>query len=184
MSKRQIENEKWQPVVGYEGFYEVSDLGRARGVARTVIRRNGKPYPVPARLLRGITMERGGYLAYMLCKRGCKRLIPAHVMVLAAFLGPRPPQKESLHQDGNPLNCLLTNLRYGTKLENAADAILHGRTRRGTKHHQARLTDKKIAFIREAYASGGSQTELARLFLVSLSTINAIIHRRTWAHLP
>jgi hypothetical protein len=38
--------EEWRPVVGWEGFYEVSDRGRVRSVARTVMRSNGYAYRI------------------------------------------------------------------------------------------------------------------------------------------
>ncbi len=44
-------SEQWRPVVGYEGYYSVSTLGRIRSEERTVIRGNGRPHRVRERIL-------------------------------------------------------------------------------------------------------------------------------------
>jgi len=44
--------ENWLPVAGYEGLYEISDLGRIRSLARTVHRKNGRPLTVRQRILK------------------------------------------------------------------------------------------------------------------------------------
>lgn len=55
------------------------------------------------------------------CRRG------VHVLVLAAFVGPRPDGLEVRHIDGNPENNRLSNLEYGTSSENSLDQVRHGR---------------------------------------------------------
>lgn len=49
-----------------------------------------------------------------------------HSLVMLAFAGPPPPGAEIRHLDGDKLNCALSNLAYGTKSENAQDALRHG----------------------------------------------------------
>lgn len=134
--------EQWKPVVGFEGLYEVSDQGRVRGLVRTMKRRDKRvaskyqSWPVPARDLHPRPVQRGKYPAVMLCKNGHKRLIPVHTLVLAAFIGPRPKGADTLHWDGDPKNCRLNNLRYGSRTENMADMRRHGRLPVGDHWHQ------------------------------------------------
>jgi hypothetical protein len=99
----------WKPVLGFEGFYEVSNQGQVRN-ARTgrVLR------PGPSNF---------GHLSVVL-GRGNTRMV--HALVLEAFVGPRPKGKESCHFDGNPANNRLENLRWGTRSENNLDAVRHG----------------------------------------------------------
>src|SRR5262245_16422734 len=78
-------SEQWRSVVGYEGSYEVSDLGQVRAVERLGSRRF---YPYPARLLKP-QRRVGGYLATMLSRDG-KRGYMIHRLVADAFL-PKPP---------------------------------------------------------------------------------------------
>lgn len=73
--------EKWLPVVGFEGYYEVSDLGRVRGVLRRVSN-NKIVYP---KILKQRVNNRG-YLVTSLRKNG-QLLIPfIHKLVISAFL--------------------------------------------------------------------------------------------------
>ena len=119
--------EQWRPVVGYEGRYEVSDLGRVRSLDR--IRSNGRKWR--GRVLRPVPMERG-YLSVNLWLDNTPRMHLTHRLVLAAFEGPAPEGSEGRHLDGNPSNNALFNLAWGTHSENQYDQVSHG-----THHHAA-----------------------------------------------
>jgi NUMOD4 motif len=54
--------EQWLPVVGFEGLFEVSNLGRIRSVPRVLVRRNGMLYTVRGRVLRTFPAGAGGRL--------------------------------------------------------------------------------------------------------------------------
>lgn len=61
-----------------------------------------------------------------------------NVLVAKMFLGIAPEGKPwVLHNDGDEMNNLFTNLRYGTAQENAEDREKHGRTSRGEDHAKA-----------------------------------------------
>lgn len=112
--------ETWLPVVDYEEFYEVSDFGRIR---RTMRRKGppGKnwPYLQPVR-------QRSGHLAVTLYRDGTKKLAKIHLLVMAAFAGPRPGKLITRHLNGDPADNRLVNLAYGTHKENLRDDIRHG----------------------------------------------------------
>ena len=111
-------SERWLPVVGFEGWYEVSDLGRARRVRASQGTRAGK-------ILKA-SPDRKGYLGFMLTVNMAKRRIPVHVMVAAAFIGPRPEGLVIRHLNGDCLDNRAANLAYGTYTDNAQDSIRHG----------------------------------------------------------
>jgi hypothetical protein len=101
--------------VGYEGLYEVSDLGRVRTVATGLIR---TPQYEPE----------SGYARYQLHKARRRRQWRAHVLVLEAFVGPRPtPEHEGCHDNGDPADNGLPNLRWDTGSNNMLDVTRHGR---------------------------------------------------------
>lgn len=121
--------ERWLPVVGYEGFYEVSDLGRARSLPR----RTAKGLK-GGRILKGSRAE-SGHIAVMLSKHGSIRRRMVHQLVAEAFIGPRPLGQETRHLNDVPDDNRLVNLVYGTRSENAADALRNGRNYFANRTH-------------------------------------------------
>ena len=125
--------ENWKPVVGFEGAYEVSDQGNVRSIDRSYeqISRHGTKYmhSKKGRLLRpGRTSS--GHLSVAL-GRGNSRTV--HSLVMEAFVGPRPDKMEICHNNGNPADNRLENLRYATRSENILDAV-----KLGTWHSEKR----------------------------------------------
>lgn len=125
-------DEKWLPVVGYEGSYEVSDQGRVRSVDRWRTSGNG-PYLRPGQMLKPNTT--GPYPMVMLRRpeKSVKRRV--HVIVAAAFIGPRPAGMDVCHNNGNPLDNRAANLRYDTHSNNARDMVKHGTNASRNKTH-------------------------------------------------
>lgn len=122
--------ETWRPIVGYEGAYEVSSLGRVRALDRITDRGRkwrGKQMAVS-------TMPRG-YKVVTLWRDGKQRTFLVHRLVLSAFVGPAPEDTEALHADGNPANNTVTNLRWGTHSENQQDQLAHGTHFMAAKTH-------------------------------------------------
>lgn len=118
--------ERWLPVVGFEGYFEVSDHGRVRGLDRSFVRADGRPLYVKGRI-RKPSLVRHGYLNIGIAKPGVPpRTYLVHQLVLAAFVGPCPEGLEVLHWDDNHGNNHLANLRYGTRSDNMRDAIRNG----------------------------------------------------------
>lgn len=110
-------DERWLPVVGWEGLYYVSDMGRVR---------NCKP---AKRILRHKVDEKG-YHRLTLCRQGSpRRHARVHRLVLEAFVGLCPDGMEACHADCDPANNKLNNLRWDTHPENVMDSIRLGRFR-------------------------------------------------------
>jgi hypothetical protein len=105
-----------------------------------------------------------------------------HRLVLLAFVGPCPEGLEGCHNDGDPSNNRLDNLRWDTRESNMADQIKHGVTTRGVKQWKAKLTAQRVREIRAAYANGQSCREIAINYGVVTKTIFDVVHRHTWFH--
>lgn len=116
--------ERWLPVVGYEGYYEVSDLGNVRSIDRVLPRRGQSPAFYPGRLL--APADRKWQLQVGLQRDGRWRGLSIHRLVLEAFVGPCPPGMECCHNDGNYRNNRVENLRWDTHAANMADKRSHG----------------------------------------------------------
>jgi hypothetical protein len=105
-------DERWLPIPGYEGLYEVSDMGRVRSFRRGAGGRMLRPGRMPA-----------GHMSVAL-GRGNSQCV--HKLVLLAFVGPAPDRHECRHLNGVPADNRLENLKWGTRGENIRDAIAHG----------------------------------------------------------
>ena len=131
-TQTQIEN--FKPVPGYEGYYEVSDHGTVRSVQRVVMRSNGAPQTIRARV-RKTYQKKTGHLSTSLSKNGRIKSWDIHTLVMRAFVGPLPEGMEVRHLDGNAQNNHLSNLRYGTRAENDQDMLRHGTGYEQSKTH-------------------------------------------------
>lgn len=130
--------ETWRPIPGYEGWYEVSDQGRVRGVERRVWHgrnRWGKGFwrLKPAHLLKPALTRR--YYRVSLQREGVSRQFAVHRLVLSAFVGHCPPGMEGCHADDDRTNNRLDNLRWDTKSENVLDQVRNGIHRNSRKTH-------------------------------------------------
>lgn len=125
----ELEGEVWKPIPGYEGYYEVSSIGRVRRLPRIVkAYSHGKPcekYEEGA-LLAISPSPQNGYVQTGLNKAGEHKLFLVHRLVAMAFI-PNPENKPEVnHKDRNHSNNRVDNLEWVTKLENTHHAIQNG----------------------------------------------------------
>lgn len=125
--------ETWAPVVGYEGLYEVSDLGRVRSVDRSVLgsRRRAE------RRAYGIEIKRharkDGYLMVQLWKGGVHSLKLVHRLVAETFLDNPRGVTDVNHRDGDKANNSAENLEWCSRSENVKHAYKNGLNRGAPK---------------------------------------------------
>lgn len=127
--------EKWIAIPGWEGWYEVSNLGRVRSLDRVVDRPAGTAR-VTGRILVS-RPNRYGYPQVHLKRNGSSTCRTVHSLVLAAFVGEREPGKVARHLNGVPSDARLENLAYGTNSENQRDKRGHGTDHNVNKTHCA-----------------------------------------------
>lgn len=151
-----LENEIWL-VVPHINYLEASNLGRVRIAATGRICSTTKHEQ--GYLLANIPRPGGGH--YMMST--------VHSLVAACFIGPRPAGQIIRHLDDNPGNNHVSNLRYGTKRENAEDARRNGR-RMGR-----RLNGALAADLRLRHAAGENPAALAQSAGVSLPAMRRVL---------
>ena len=123
--------EEWRPVVGHEGAYEVSSLGRIRSLPREVpAGQRGGTRLISGRVL-VTSIGRNGYRQVTLRKRTHM----VHTLVARSFIGERPEGYEVCHNDGDSDNNAATNLRYDTVSANRRDTVNHGNHRMTQRTH-------------------------------------------------
>ena len=79
--------ERWRNVVGYEGLYQVSDLGRVRSIERVVPHKRYGTMKQKGRILRPVKRGRGGRLRVTLYDRGVQRDMYVRRLVANAWAG-------------------------------------------------------------------------------------------------
>jgi NUMOD4 motif/HNH endonuclease len=175
-------NEIWLPIPGFEGAYEVSNLGRVRSLDRLIKsgRTTGKN--------KGWQTTRGRILktppnsfGYPHTQLGRGNTRQVHSLVLLAFRGPPPAGANGCHNDGNPANCQLDNLRWDTQANNLRDKVTHGTNTVGEKNGVSKLTEAQLVAI---HADRRSRRDIAAAYGISEHHVSGIRRRRTWKHLP
>lgn len=147
------------------------------------------PAPVEQRLWNRVDMSGGpdvcwewqgainshgyGTIRERCASKGC------HVIAFRSMRGPVP-------RGMNRKCCNPKHLFLGTALDNNRDRATKGRNNsaRGEATGHAKLTPRDVALIRHLVECGARQRPLCKLFGVTQMSINAIVHRRAWAHVP
>lgn len=120
--------EIWKDIQGYEGLYQVSNMGRVKSLERfryaKTIGEKDWVAPVNERILKpGICR---GYCQVVLNKNGTKSRFQVHRLVATAFI-PNPENKSQVnHINGNKVDNRLENLEWVTPSENQIHAIKTG----------------------------------------------------------
>lgn len=109
-----MEEETWLPVVGYEGRYAVSDLGRVKSIERPELRNDGVTITRREKVLKTSLRGRPGqdYFVVKLYEgTGIGKTIGVHQLVINAFIGP-PKSVDFMcrHKDGYRFNNRPDNL--------------------------------------------------------------------------
>jgi hypothetical protein len=126
--------EQWRAVPGWEGYYEVSDLGNTKALARSV---PGRPGVLINRRERNLTQQvtPDGYRVVTFTRANRRTEMRVHRIVLSAFVDPCPGGMEGCHNDGDKANNRLDNLRWDTRSANTRDKVRHGAHPMASKTH-------------------------------------------------
>lgn len=99
-----MNSEAWKDIVGYEGLYQVSNLGRVKSLP--------KYHYSTERILKQTVNKRDGRLSVMLVGRGKNKRVNVHRLVGIAFVENSNNYKELNHKDENPQNNRSDNLEW------------------------------------------------------------------------
>lgn len=126
--------EIWKDVVGYEGLYKVSNLGRVKSLSRLIIISNYHKQSDDIILKQKINVT--GYNVVNLSKNGCYKTKFVHRLVAEAFI-PNPNTLPQInHKDENKLNNCVNNLEWCTGKYNANYGT---RNERSSKHKMKKV---------------------------------------------
>ena len=172
--------EIWKDIPGYEGLYQVSNLGRVKSLPHWIQRRNVLTGGVskvltPEKILKP-QPQKSGHLDVKLGTHPAKHH-RIHRLVMLAFCGPCPPGMEVCHNDSDPTNNRLDNLRYDTRSGNKVDSV------KILRCPSQKLDPEQVLRIRGMIANGDGTTKIADTFGVTTPTICSIKYGRSWTWL-
>jgi hypothetical protein len=171
--------EEWRAVVGFEGYYEVSNFGRVRRIKPSP-RWPNRAMPIylsPSKHKKGYTQV----VLYRAPSFVCRKI---HVLVAQSFIGARPGNATINHKDFDKANNCVSNLEYVSASDNVRHAYTFEQRRqaqpRGVKHHNAVLTEARARKIQRKEIG---RAEAVRRWGISRSTYDQVRSGKTWRHL-
>lgn len=134
-------------------------------------------------------MSGGGYGMF----RFGGSMTSAHRVAYILCVGEIPDGHVVMHTCDNRLCCNPAHLRHGTQKDNITDMIAKGRQATGTalNHHcqrgennySSKLSEAQVLLIRQLYADGWTQADIARSVGVARQNVWPIVHRVSWKHI-
>lgn len=165
--------EEWRPAPGWEGLYEVSDLGRVRSLPRviTVRRKDGdRPKPISGRIMK--QRLHSGYPVVKLRDAPRAEKVLIHRLVCEAWHGPCPEGLECAHNDGDRTNNRPENLRWTTHLNNMRDKFKHGTMGNRDSLPQSKINSETLAEILARMDAGERNCDIAQDYSVTAGLIS------------
>lgn len=117
--------EIWKDIKGYEGLYQVSNLGKVRSLDRKILFKNGHIQFFKGKIL-SLSKDKNGYIHIILHKDNKTKIFRVHRLVAETFIPNLENKPQVNHIDGNKENNCLSNLEYCTIKENHIHAYRTG----------------------------------------------------------
>jgi len=170
------DQEIWKDVPGYPG-YQVSNFGNVKSYSnyghKGISKFNDLPHMLRPSIVRGRRVV-------VLFNEFGKKQFKIYRLVLLAFIGPCPPEMQACHYNGNSFDDKLTNLRWGTSLENKKDNYRLGVEGFGEKAGRSKLTNCQAKSIKNEYHNGVPAKILMNKYGLCKTAIYRIIKGKTY----
>lgn len=126
--------EIWKDIIGYEGYYQISNTGRVKALARKINIHNNNIRIAIERILKPIGRgAKGQYIGYNLSKNRKNIKFSAHRLVAQHFITNPNNHPVVSHIDNNPTNNHVSNLQWVTQSTNILHCV-------ASKRHRHQIT--------------------------------------------
>lgn len=174
-------DEIWKDIKGYEGYYQVSNFGRVKSLARYRIGSYGKPQKVYEKILKQTIMN-NGYLTVVLSNNKIYKQKLVHRLVAETFILNLENKKEVNHINGDKTNNHVTNLEYVSHHDNQKHASINNLMAVGEKHGRHKLIENDVLEIRKLKGIL-SYSKISKKYNISIAMISLIINNKNWKHI-
>lgn len=165
-----IESEFWKDVLNYDGLYQISNLGNVKSFHR-----------IKTRILK-TSCDTNGYKVVVLSLRGVNKTKTIHRLVAIHFLDNPENKPQVNHINGIKTDNHIENLEWNTASENLLHAHKIGLKKGvfGEKNKRSKLKEHQIIEIRKNIKDGISQSEIAKKYNISKTSIYKIASNENW----
>lgn len=173
--------EIWKDVIGFENYYEVSNLGKVRSKPRLIKHRNGNLYIKKPTILKPSIDD--GYLKSCFCVNKKLKSFAFHRVVAEAFLD-KKDGLEVNHINGNKSDNRVENLEYVTRSQNLKHAVETGllKVTRGSERVHSKTDEATILKMLNLRSCGVQRKDILKQLNLSIHTYKDVLRGKTWRH--
>lgn len=166
-------DEKWVDVLGWEGYYKVSNLGRFKSLKR----KTSSGRSISEKILTQ-NLVKVGYLRVHLRSKNNKSVL-SHILIARSFIPNPEGKKEVNHKNADKTDNKVSNLEWATRLENVEHAVLLGLIKyQGEDNFSSKLTNKQVLDI---FNSNLPRKVIAKNHGINVEQIYKIKSGATWS---
>ena len=166
----------WKPIKGFEGHYEVNELGDIKSLERFVNHAIYGPMRVTEKMMKKLAGAKG-YVRVNLALDKKHHFFQVHILVAQAFI-PNPYNKPQVnHKNGIKTDNRIENLEWCTNQENRDHAVKNGLHATGARLESTKRIESELSKVIDLISQGWSHQKIAKEYGTKRQTVGKILQR-------